>query len=420
MSIQSTTLENGLRIVTDTVPTVESVALGVWTDVGTRHEDLTHNGVAHMVEHMMFNGTPTRSAKEIVEQVESVGGQMNAYTSRENTAYYVHLLKEHVTLALDVISDMIQRPLFPDAEIEKERGVIIQEIGMTLDTPDDLVFDLYQETAYPDQALGAPILGTTEIIQNMNKETLFDYVGRFYTPSKLVLSVAGNIDHDEIVKQAQEMFCDLPEDKADTLKPANYHGGEKKVQKDLEQNHVVLGFQGISKTDPDYYKAVLLSTILGGGMSSRLFQEVREKHGLVYSVYSSHVAYMDDGQFEIYAGTGPDKLPKLIPVICDEIQKIMQEDVAQRELERAKSQVKSSILMGRESMLSRANRQAKYMISFNEELDIAGILQKIEQVNVGDIQQTAQKVFKSKPTVAALGPVEGLEPYGKICERLAA
>ena len=302
--IQTTKLDNGLRIITDHVDSVGSVALGVWVGVGTRNENMAHNGVAHMVEHMMFNGTPNRTAQQIVEQVESVGGQMNAYTSRENTAYYVHLLKDHVGLALDVISDMIQRPLFPDSELEKERGVIIQEIGMTLDTPDDLVFDLYQETAYPDQALGAPILGTVEIIEKMEKQALFDYVTRSYTPDNLVLSVAGNVEHDDIVKQAEKAFCDLPENTPLAVKPAQYQGGENKVCKDLEQNHLVLGFQGIAKTDEGYYAALLLSTILGGGMSSRLFQEVREKRGLVYSVYSSHAAYNDDGQFEIYAGTG--------------------------------------------------------------------------------------------------------------------
>ena len=188
MTIQSTTLKNGLRVVTDTVETVESVALGVWCDVGTRHEDMAHNGVAHMVEHMMFNGTSTRSAKDIVEQIESVGGQMNAFTSREVTAYYIHLLKENVPLALDVLSDMVMHSNFPDADLEKERGVIIQEIGMTNDTPDDLVFDYYQETAYPDQALGAPILGTASIIEGMKKQTLFDYVQRFYPPKNLILN----------------------------------------------------------------------------------------------------------------------------------------------------------------------------------------------------------------------------------------
>lgn len=420
MTIQSTTLKNGLRVVTDTVETVESVALGVWCDVGTRHENMLHNGVAHMVEHMMFNGTPTRTSKDIVEQIESVGGQMNAYTSREVTAYYIHLLKEDARLAVDVLADMLQRSTFPDADLEKERGVIIQEIGMTNDTPDDFVFDLYQSTAYPDQAIGAPILGTASIIEGMQKQTLFDYVQNFYTPKNLVVSAAGNVSHAEIISYVEEYFSDLPSDKENNYPAASYAGGDKRVEKDLEQSHVVLGFQGVGKTHNDYYTAMLLATVMGGGMSSRLFQEIREKHGLVYSVYASHAAYQDDGQFEIYAGTGPDKLPKLIPVLCDELQKIMQSEVAQDELARAQSQVRSSILMGRESMLSRANRQAKHMMTHGDEVNIQTILDKISAVKVADLHRMAQQIFSGKSTLAAYGPLESLESYDKIQTRLVA
>ena len=420
MTIQSTTLNNGLRVITDHVPTVESVAVGIWCDVGTRHENMAHNGVAHMVEHMMFNGTPTRSSQDIVEQIESVGGQMNAYTSRENTAYYVHLLKEDLPLALDVLSDMIQRSTFPDQELEKERGVIIQEIGMTNDTPDDLVFDLYQETAYPNQSLGAPILGTADIVQNMSKETLFGYVKQSYNAKNIVISAAGNVTHDEVVRLAETFFTDLPDTDQSQYKKADYKGGEHRAVKDLEQSHIVLGFQGLAKNHPDYYAATLLSTIMGGGMSSRLFQQVREKHGLVYSVYSSHSGYADEGQFEIYAGTGPDKLQKLIPVLCDEVQKITQDQVSEDELNRAKSQLRAGILMGRESMLSRANRQAKHMISFGKDFDLSQLLTKIDVVKVEDIQKMAQQIFATKPTLAALGPLEKLESYDKIQSRLAA
>ncbi len=418
MTLQSTKLSNGLRVVTDTVNTVESVAVGIWCDVGTRHEDMAHNGVAHMVEHMVFNGTPSRSAKDIVEQIESVGGQMNAYTSRELTAYYIHLLKEDVALALDVLSDMLQRPAFPDVDLEKERGVIIQEIGMTNDTPDDLVFDLYQETAYPNQSLGAPILGTASIVEGMKKQTLFDYVRHFYTPKNLVISAAGNVSHEDMVALVEKYFCDLPDNEDVSYKEADYKGGEVRSDKDLEQAHIVMGFQGICKKDPDYYAAILMSTILGGGMSSRLFQEVREKHGLVYSVYASHAAYHDDGQFEIYAGTGPDKLPKLIPVICDEIQKIVQSPVSSEELARAKSQLRAGLLMGRESMLARANRQAKHMINFDEDLNIPQLLEKIENISIDGVSKIAQKIFTGSPTLSALGPLKQLESYDKITARL--
>ncbi len=420
MSIKVTQLDSGLRVITDTVPEMETVAVGVWADVGTRHEDLKHNGVAHMVEHMMFNGTPTRNSREIAEAVEDVGGQINAYTSREITAYYIHLLKNDMPMAMDILSDILQRPTFPDNELEKERGVILQEIGMTNDTPDDVVFDHYQETAYPAQALGAPILGRENIIENMKKETLYDYVHRFYTPEKLVVSAAGNVDHDSFVHTARTMFCDLPKDTHQSYAPAKYKGGDTRTEKELEQSHVVLGFQGVKRDDPDYYSAVILGTVLGGGMSSRLFQEVREKHGLVYSIYASHSAYHDDGQFEIYAGTGPENLEKLVPVTCNEIVKIMQNPISEAELNRSKAQIKAGILMSRESMLSRANRQAKYLINFNQPPDVKRLIAQVDAVTVYTVQKIAQKIFTGTPTLAALGPVKGLEDYDKIRNRLAA
>jgi predicted Zn-dependent peptidase len=420
MSIEVTTLDSGLRVITDSVPEMETVAVGVWADVGTRHEDLKHNGVAHMVEHMMFNGTPTRTSRQIAEAVEDVGGQINAYTSREITAYYIHLLKNDMPMAMDILSDILQRPTFPDSELEKERGVILQEIGMTNDTPDDVVFDYYQETAYPDQALGAPILGRETIIENMRKDTLYDYVHRFYTPEKLVVSAAGNVDHDMFVHMARTMFSDLSKNTHQNYTPAKYEGGDKRVEKDLEQSHVVLGFQGVNREDPDYYSAVILGTVLGGGMSSRLFQEIREKRGLVYSIYSSHSAYHDDGQFEIYAGTGPENLDKLIPVTCEEIVKIMQNPISEAELNRAKAQIRAGILMSRESMLSRANRQAKYLINFHRAPDVARLIAQVDAVTIYTVQKIAQKIFSGKPTLAALGPVTGLESYDMVRERLAA
>lgn len=420
MSSQITTLPTGLRIITDSVPSVESVSIGVWVDVGTRNEDMEHNGVAHMVEHMLFNGTPTRTSLEIAEAVETVGGQINAFTGREITAYYIHLLKEDTTLALDILADMIQRATFPDKELEKERGVIVQEIGMSNDTPDDIIFDYYQETAYPGQALGAPILGRTEIIESMKKETLTGYVKKYYTPEQMVVSAAGNLDHQDIVRQVEELFGELPHCPRTHSAPARYHGGEIRVEKDLEQSHIVLGFQGIDRHDPDYYAAVILATVLGGGMSSRLFQEIREKRGLVYSIYSSHTAYHDDGQFEIYAGTGGDKLPELVPVVCDELMKVIQSRIGNEELERAKAQLRASILMSRESMMSRANRQAKFLLNFNDAPDIRHLIDLINAVTTDTLQTMAQRIFSGKPTLAGLGPLKHLEDYEHISSRLAA
>lgn len=281
MTIELTKLPNGLRIITDHVPTVDSVALGVWADVGTRDEDMAHNGVAHMVEHMMFKGTIRRTAARIAEEVEDVGGNINAWTSREMTSYHIHLLKEDMPLAVDILADVLQHSTMPEDEIERERHVILQEIGMTLDTPDELVFDHYQETAYPGQALGAPILGTSDIIKKMKKDTLHHYVREFYTPARLVLAAAGNIKHGEFTALAEKMFSSLPADRGNKQKPAQYRGGENRMEKDLEQSHVVLGFQGVKRGDDAYFAVILFSVLFGGGMSSRLFQEIREKRGLV-------------------------------------------------------------------------------------------------------------------------------------------
>ena len=406
MQKQLTTLSNGLRIITDPVDSVESVALGIWADVGTRNEDLTHNGVAHMTEHMLFNGTQTRNAQQIVKAVENVGGQMNAFTSREMTAYYVHLLKEDARLALDILSDMVLHSTFPDTEVEKERGIITQEIAMTTDTPDDHVFDLYQCIAYPDQALGAPILGTTEIIQNMPRQALVDYVDNFYTNDNLIISAAGNINHDDLCAWAEAQFQSSQRAMKDNLKPAAYQGGIVQETRELEQSHFVIGYQGIAKTDDQYYAAVLLAMVLGGGMSSRLFQSVREKHGLAYSIYAAHSAFKDDGQFEIYAGTSFDKVGRCTDLIAKELQSICAEGINETELSRAKAQMKSGILMSQESMMARANRQAKHLINFGKALDLQNIIQRIDAIQAADIQNMTVKIFATKATIAHLGAAE--------------
>jgi predicted Zn-dependent peptidase len=419
MSIQTTTLKNGLRIITDHVPSMHSAALGIWVGVGTRHENLAQNGVAHMVEHMLFKGTKTRSALQIAEELENVGGSMNAYTSRELTSYHVHLLAEDAAHGLNVMADMYLNSTLPDDEIQREREVILQEIGMTNDTPDDLVFDIFSETAYPDQALGAPILGRSANIENMSKGDLQTYIDQFYTPANTVVSAAGGIDHDAFVNQIETLFAHRPSSKPSNYKDAVYQGGETRLVKDLEQSHFILGFQGLGRLDEDYYAAQILSTILGSGMSSRLFQEVREKRGLVYSIFSYHSGYQDDGQFGIYAGTGPEKLDEIIPVICDEVLKVGS-DVSEEELARAKAQLKAGMLMGRESMMTRADQQAKYLLFRDRAFDLDALIAAIDKVDRAAIKRVADKIFTSRPTLAALGPLDKLEDYGRIEERLAA
>ncbi len=418
-NIQTTTLPNGLRVITDHVPSMHSVALGIWVGVGTRHENLPQNGVAHMVEHMLFKGTEKRNALQIAEELENVGASVNAYTSRELTSYHVHLLAEDARLGLDVMADMYLNSTLPGDEIERERDVILQEIGMCNDTPDDLVFDIFSETAYPEQALGAPILGRAHNVQNMSKNALQGYIDQFYTPANTVISAAGAVDHDQFVAQVEELFAGQTASKACLYKDAAYQGGDTRLVKDLEQSHFILGFKGIARLDEDYYAAQTLSTILGSGMSSRLFQEVREKRGLVYSIFSYHSGYQDDGQFGIYAGTGPEKLDEIVPVICDEVLKVGG-DVTEEELLRAKSQLKAGMLMGRESMMTRADQQAKYMLFRGQAFDLESLITRIDDVDIAAIKRAADQIFASRPTLAALGPLDKLEEYGSIEQRLVA
>lgn len=347
------TLSNGMRVVTDRIKGVESASLGIWVGVGARHEHEDVNGVAHMLEHMAFKGTKRRSARGIAEEIEAVGGSLNAYTSRENTAYFARVLKGDVPLAIDILADILQHSTFDSDELSRERAVVIQEIGQSFDTPDDLVFDHFQEVAYPDQPLGRSILGSAERIGGMSRDTIAGYMNRTYTAPGMVLAAAGNVDHDDIVAQAETLFNALGRGNGPPAAPARYRGGERIEHRDLEQIHLVLGFDGVSYNDPDYYAVSLLSYLLGGGMSSRLFQEIREKRGLVYSIYGFTSSYVDGGSFGVYAGTGEQEAAELIPVLCDEINKVTV-SVGGEELARTKAQIKAGILMSLESTSARS------------------------------------------------------------------
>ncbi len=416
---QITTLSNGLRVVTDHVPSVESVAVGVWISVGARNEHMSYNGAAHMVEHMLFKGTKKRNALEIVEVIENVGGHVNAYTSREITSYHVHLLKDDLPLALDVLADIVQNSDMPEDEVERERGVILQEIGMCNDTPDDIIFDQYFETAYPEQTVGAPILGSSDIIKFMSRETLMDFTRRLYTPNNMVVCASGNLDHDAFVKQVSEQFDALPDECDKNISSAIYKGGEHREVRDLEQSHIILGFDAPARLDSSYYAVRTLSALFGGGMSSRLFQEIREKRGLVYSIYSFYMGYSDCGQFGIYAGTGPDSLPELVPVVCEEIRKLS-ETLSDEEIKRAKAQLRASSLMSRESMMSRADQNAKSVILHGRIKTAEEIIAGINAVDKTALIGVCERIFSSSPTLAALGPLGQLEDFDTIKGRLVA
>jgi predicted Zn-dependent peptidase len=368
---------------------------------------------------MAFKGTERRSALAIAREIEAVGGQVNAYTSREQTAYYAKVLAEDVPLAVDILADILQHSVFEPVEFERERQVILQEIGQAEDTPDDIVFDYFQECAFPDQPMGRPVLGRAEIIRRLDRATVAGYMSRHYGASGMVLVAAGKVDHDTLVALAERAFTDLPVTAQMTAEPPRYKGGDLRRPRDLEQVHVLLGFPGVAFGDPDYYALSVLSVAFGGGMSSRLFQEIREKRGLVYSVYSFVQAYSDSGLFGIYAGTGEVEVAELIPALCEEVRRLP-EGFDGEELHRARAQLKAGILMGLESTTTRAEQQAHHVLLHGTPLDPQEIVRCIEAVDAEAVARVASRLGAGPLTLTALGPIGRLEEYGRVTGRLAA
>ena len=399
------------------MPQIETASIGVWVDVGARYETADVNGVSHLLEHMAFKGTKRRTALAIAEEIEAVGGHVNAYTSREQTAYYAKVMKEDISLAVDILADILQHSTFAEEELAREREVVIQEIAQAHDTPDDVVFDQFQEIMYPDQPLGRTILGPAAQVETYSRDVLADYMGAHYSAQRMVVVGAGRLNHDVMVELAEKAFIDLPAAQSTDSLTAIYEGGDKRTTRELEQAHLVLGFDGVAYGDADYYTAQLLSTLLGGGMSSRLFQEIRERRGLAYSVFSFASSYTDGGVFGVYCGTGPNKLAELTPVIADELHKIC-ETVTSEEVDRARAQLKSSLLMSLESSSSRCERLGRQMLIFNRSIPIEEMVAEIDAITAEDVVRTAVRIIRgSRPSLAALGPVSGLESYDRLAER---
>jgi predicted Zn-dependent peptidase len=411
MVARVSTLDNGMRVVTDYMASVQSVSLGAWVEVGARHETPEVNGISHMLEHMAFKGTTTRSAQDLAEEIENVGGHINAYTSRENTAYYAKVLKDDVELAVDIITDILQNSILDPEELERERSVILQEILQANDTPDDIVFDHFQTTAYPGQAMGRPVLGEADIVKSLSRDVILDYMHNNYAADNMVFSAAGNVDHDQLVDLLNRKFTKIKKKTSAVIDPTRYIGGDfLEKRPSIEQAHIVAGFDGVRYSDPDFYALSVMSTLFGGGMSSRLFQEIREKRGLVYSIYSFVSAYDDGGMLGIYAGTGPEDVAGLMPVLCDEIRKVCHE-VREEEVMRSRAQLKASILMSLESTSTRCEQLARQMIVFNRPIPAEEVVEKIEEIDVNQVQNVAQKIFATKPTLTVLGPVEELPEF---------
>lgn len=417
-TVQVTTLPSGLRVATDHMAHVETAAIGVWVDAGTRDEPIEINGIAHLLEHMAFKGTRRRSARDIAEEIEAVGGHVNAYTSRETTAYYLRVMKENVALAVDILADILQESTFEETELARERAVVLQEIGQAFDTPDDIIFDHFQETAYPDQSMGWPVLGRADVVEKMPRTALIDYMAGNYAPSRMVVAAAGHIDHDVLVELASRMFTGLTGKAGKPRSPAVYSGGDYREARDLEQVHLVLGLPGAAYGSDDYTATSVLSTVLGGGMSSRLFQTVREERGLAYSIYSFHSAYRDGGVFGIYAGTGEDQLIELVDVLAEEL-KGAAASIGQQELDRAKTQLRSSLRMSRESTGARCEQLANQLIVYGRPMPPEETIARIDGVETRTIQRIAGDTLSGPLTVAGLGPVAKLDEHGAIAARLS-
>nr|WP_255599363.1 pitrilysin family protein [Hasllibacter sp. MH4015] len=413
-------MKNGLRIVTEHMPGLESAALGLWVSAGGRHERVEQNGIAHFLEHMAFKGTKRRSALQIAEEIEDVGGYINAYTSREVTAYYARVLKQDVALALDLIGDIVLNPVFDPKEIEIERGVILQEIGQAADTPDDIIFDWLQEVAYPEQPLGRTILGPAERVQAFGRADFDRFVGENYGPEQLILSAAGAVDHAEIVRLAEATFGHLTPVSGTVPMPGQFAGGEHRVVKGLEQAHFTLALEAPGYRSDDIYTAQIFATALGGGMSSRLFQEIREKRGLCYTIYSQVGSYDDTGLLTIYAGTSAEDLPELVGLTVDELRRSA-ETMTEAELARARAQMKAGLLMGLESPSARAERLARLVAIWNRVPPLEETVARVDAVTLAGLKDHAGALGRAgRAAMALYGPVEAAPDLSRVTERLAA
>ena len=420
MSVNLHTLSNGLRIVTEHMPGLQSASIGLWVSAGGRHEAPDQNGIAHFLEHMAFKGTTRRTALQIAEEIEDVGGYINAYTSREVTAYYARVLKDDVPLALDLISDIVLNPIFDPKEIEIERGVILQEIGQAADTPDDIIFDWLQEAAYPGQALGRTILGPAERVRAFGRADFDRFVAQHYGAGQLILSAAGAVDHDQIVRLAEAAFGHLPPSTPQIPEPGQFAGGERREIKSLEQAHFTLALEAPGYRSDDIYTAQIYSTALGGGMSSRLFQEIREKRGLCYTIYAQVGSYDDTGLLTIYAGTSAEDLPELVGLTVDELRRSA-EDMSAAELERARAQMKAGLLMGLESPSARAERLARLVAIWNRVPGLEETVARIDDVSLAGVRDHAQAIAQAgRAAMALYGPVASSPELSRVTERLAA
>ncbi|MBL6940230.1 MAG: insulinase family protein [Alphaproteobacteria bacterium] len=420
MSPEITRLSNGLTVITDPMPLLESAMLGVWVNAGTRNETKPVMGVSHMLEHMAFKGTTTRSARAIAEEIENVGGYLNAYTSREQTAFHARVLKADVPLGVDLLADILINPTFAQDELERERQVVLQEIGQVRDTPDDIIFDHLQSVAYPDQPMGWPILGLDETVSSFSQSDLRAYMSANYRAADMTFISSGAVDHAEMVKLVAEKFAKLSPGPTPAPLPAQYVGGDIRFDEDLEQAHIAYALPGISSSDPDFYVGQVYVTALGGGMSSRLFQEARERRGLCYAISAFAQSSRDGGTIGIYTGTGEKEAGEISAVIAGEMENLAA-TASDAEVNRAKAQMKSSLLMGLERPGQRAEQIAGQVFSYGRVLTIAEMTAKLDAVDAAAVRRFGTRVLEAgRPAVAAVGPVSRLESFDAFAHRFGS
>ena len=417
MTVQVSRLSSGMTVVTHAMNHLESAALGVWVGAGSRSERDEEHGLSHLLEHMAFKGTERRSAIEIAEEIEAVGGEVNAATSIETTSYYARILKDDVPLAVDILSDILRNSTFDPGELAREQHVIVQEIGAALDTPEDRVYDLFAEAAYPGQPIGRTILGTPETVRAAGSPMLDAYLQQHYRGPSMVVSAAGAVNHDKLVAAVEKSFEGIGTDRGPAPSLARYRGGEAREPRDLMETQIMIGFEGVSYTSEDFHTAQVLASVLGGGMSSRLFQEVREKRGLCYSIYAFHWSFSDTGIFGIHAATGPSDVNELMPVVIGELERAAH-DIDEREVQRARAQLRAGLLMTLESPAARAGQIARQLLLFGRPLPVEELVEKIEAITVHKIRDLATRIFSGgAPTLAAVGAINGMMGHAEIAQR---
>jgi len=414
MTFQISTLPSGLRVATLSMPHVHSATFGVFADVGARHESVQTSGISHFLEHMAFKGTLRRSARDIAFEFDAIGGASNAYTSHENTVYYAKVLQENLHKAVDIIADITVNSVLPEDEVERERQVIIQEIAMSHDSPDDVVYENFQSACFSNQALGRPIIGNVQNVSAFSRADIYEYRKAQYTAENMLVVAAGSVNHGDILEEVAHKFDGIKASNFPKAEVAGFTGGEIRKQDDLEQLHMLIGFQGLSYTDEDYYALQIAGIILGGGMSSRLFQEIRENRGLCYSVYAFSSSYVDTGTFAIYSGSAPDKAAEIISV-AGELFCSMTASVSDEEINRAKAQVKSGILMALERTTAQFETVGRHILYLGRYIPAQEIIRRIDAVTIADVQKVIEKISsQQKYSVSVLGDVSHVPDYNAI------